>query len=265
MLNTVVATRFVRPMGKGQTKPNLIACEDDDGNEVELVVKCSSGCVLLKEKSLAYESIAAMLAADLGLPIPEPFIVELTDSFCDTVEPGEAKNLLKSSCRYAFGSKLVPPGFAVWATGGKVPGALTEEAAEIFVFDAIVVNSDRRPINPNCLFNGTELAIFDHELVFGWDQILFFKDPWTDGGLDAYRSREFHIFAGPYFEKLPSGLDRFIETWKALPDSRFDEYKTTLPVEWIGDGVFVDKIVSYLKQIRANIDIIVANALKVLT
>lgn len=252
-------------MAKGQTKPNLIACEDDDGNEVELVVKCSAGCVLLKEKSLAYEAIAAMLAADLGLPIPEPFIVEITDAFCDALELGAPRTQLSSSCRYAFGSRLLPSGFAVWATAGKVPATLSEEAAEIFVFDAIVVNSDRRPINPNCLFNGTDLAIFDHELVFGWDQILFFKDPWTDGGLEAYRGRDFHIFAGPYFEKLPAGLARFTEAWEAIPNTRFHEYKDALPVEWIGDGVFVDKIVAYLQQIKAYIHTIVGNALKVLT
>jgi len=251
-------------MDKGQTKPNLIACEDDAGNEMELVVKCSSGC-MLKEKSLAYEAMAAMLAADLNLPVPQPYVVEFDETFLNSMEEGSVKKLLTESCKYAFGSKFLPAGFAIWATGGKIPAALTDEAAEVFVFDAIIVNSDRRPINPNCLFNGTEIAIFDHELVFGFDQILFWKDPWIDGALDTFNSREFHIFAGPYFEKPPRGLQRFVDAWQALPESRFSEYKNALPPEWIGDGIFVDNIIIYLQQVKANIQIVVANALKVLT
>jgi hypothetical protein len=39
MLEMVTATRFDRRMTNGKTKPCLMACDCDDGAEVEVVVK----------------------------------------------------------------------------------------------------------------------------------------------------------------------------------------------------------------------------------
>ena len=44
MLEMVTATRFDRRMTNGKTKPCLMACDCDDGAEVEVVVKLSGGC-----------------------------------------------------------------------------------------------------------------------------------------------------------------------------------------------------------------------------
>lgn len=55
------------------------------------------------------------------------------------------------------------------------PQNFTQVAAEVFLFDAIIVNADRRPANPNCLTSGNEIAIFDHELSFSQAQELFLE------------------------------------------------------------------------------------------
>ena len=76
MLDMVIAVRFDRRMGTGKTKPMLLACTAPDGSDVEVVAKVSAGC----ERGvggLVAEAIAAMLAADLDLPVPEPFLVRL--------------------------------------------------------------------------------------------------------------------------------------------------------------------------------------------
>ena len=52
MLNTVLASRFIRRMGNGRTKPCLIECEDDEGRSIEVVVKCSDGCMEREKISL---------------------------------------------------------------------------------------------------------------------------------------------------------------------------------------------------------------------
>ena len=217
-------------------------------------------------KNLALESIAAMLAADLELPVPEPFVVLIGDDFIELIpdDQPEVRELFQKSCRYAFGSRLLHNGFAVWTTGDPVPEALTTEAAELFVFDAIIVNSDRRPVNPNCLFTGKEFAIFDHELTFSPKQILFWKEPWVEGGFDQMNNKDSHIFASHYFVKEPDCLDRMVLAWKKLPAARFNEYRNALPNEWVGDGVYLDEIINYLENARLNIQIIVDNALKVL-
>lgn len=45
-------------------------------------------------------------------------------------------------------------------------------AAGVLLFDAIIQNPDRRDENPNCLVQGNELRMIDHELAFAHRLIL---------------------------------------------------------------------------------------------
>jgi len=260
MLDRVVATRFINPMGNGKTKPLLLECERADGKTVEVVVKCSAGPTE-GVKNLAIEAIAAMLAADLGLPVPEPLLVVVDKRLLATcTERDDIRATWLKSLDLAFGTVRVPEGFAVWTRGAVVPDALCMEAAEVFAFDAIIVNSDRRPQNPNCLSSGSELAIFDHELSFTQQGILFWKAPWLEGGFKDY-SGENHIFAKPHLKTTPTQMDRFVSAWEQLPDARFDEYRNALPQEWKVDSQFLDFVMSYLRDAKGNIRTIVVNAM----
>ncbi len=265
MLSTVTATRFNKRMGNGRTFPCLIECEDDLGNPVELVVKYSDR-LIEKEKSLVFEAIAAMLAADLGLPIPEPFIVRLESEFIDLIPDAEkeVRTAMRNSCCLGFGLRLVT-GYSVWPTGHTVPRNMVEVAAEIAVFDKIIENGDRRPTNPNCQFMADEFLIFDHELAFTRE--LFWREPWVDGGFDSLSSRDHHIFARPYLERGLQNLDRFVGKWDQLDLNRFNEYKTALPLDWLQNkdaNKRVDEIILYLCEVKKNIQIIVETAIKVL-
>lgn len=230
MFDTVFATRFVRPMEAGRTNPKLIECERDDGDVVEAIVKCSSK-TMQGTKDLAIEAICGMLAQDLGLPIPEFFAVNVTDEFIEIVDDEAQRNMFRDSDRVAFGSRAVDGGFSVWGVNQKVPEALCEVAAEIFTFDAIVINGDRRPENPNCLFSGSKFAIIDHELCFAHE--LFWRAPWEQGGFDTRSAPEKHIFAKPRMERCPGALPRFVAAWDGLTPERFDEYFEALPPSWV--------------------------------
>ncbi|HEX7642998.1 MAG TPA: HipA family kinase [Burkholderiaceae bacterium] len=263
MLSEVMAARFIKRMGNGRTLPCLIECENDHGEKIEIVVKYS-GNLFEKEKSLAFEAIAAMLAADLGLPIPEPFLVTLDDAFISLVPDDEVRSVMQKSCRLGFGLRLVT-GYAAWLTGQTVPRNNVEAAAEIAIFDKIIENSDRRPENPNCQFLADDFLIFDHELAFTRE--LFWIEPWEDGGFDVLEKRDHHIFARPYYEAGLNNLSHFIGKWEGLDANRFQQYKTALPSEWLqnsADVEHIDRIVSYLMQVKSNIQVIAKNALKVL-
>lgn len=263
MLQTVTATRFIRLMSTGRTQPFLVECEDENGNVVELIAKCSKG-TFEGVKNLAIEAIAAMLGRDLDLPVPRPFIVQLDDDFISSVSDPKIRQFMNDSCRYAFGSEVLPAGHAAWPTGGTVAAALCERAAEIFVFDGIIVNSDRRPKNPNCLFDGAEFGIFDHEMTLQPDQILFWKAPWVHGGFDQMHGPQLHIFSRPYLEQSPNNLNRFVSAWNALPGSRFDDYIIALPPDWKTNNAFLTNVTIYLNDARQNIGAIVQTALGVL-
>ncbi|KDP88221.1 hypothetical protein CF70_032180 [Cupriavidus sp. SK-3] len=265
MLEQVTATRFVKRMTTGRTTPLLLECEGDDELPIEVVTKCSAG-TMEGVKNLAIEAIAGMLAADLRLPIPAPFIVELTQEFIDLVatqDPDRA-TLMRNSNRLAFGSKRLPNGFVAWVKGQTVPAELCAEAAEIFTFDAIIVNADRRPDNPNCLFSGDGLAIFDHELTLNSDQVLFWKAPWQDGGFDNYSSPDRHIFAKPNLASCPQTLDRFTQAWEDLPETRFEDYFKALPPDWLSGPDLAGRVIPYFIEVRKNIRAVVEHALGVL-
>lgn len=261
MFDTVYATQFVRPMANGKTKPNLIECERADGSVVEAVIKCSA-MTMQGTKDLAIEAVCGMLAHDLGLPIPEFFAVEVSEEFAALMTNQSLRDMFNRSDRYAFGSLALPSGFNVWGKEQQVPDSLCEVAAEIFTFDGIVINGDRRPENPNCLFSGTEVAIIDHELCFGIE--LFWVEPWLPGGFATRASPQSHIFAKPRLTRRPSSLARFENAWSIVTSSRVDEYLHALPQSWRLDGDDEARIKRLLLDAKANIHAIVQQSLGVL-
>ncbi len=266
MLDKVFASRLERKMTNGRTSPCLITCETDHegGNDIELIVKFSAEC-FEKEKNLVIEALAAMLGADLGLPVPEPFLVGIDDFFINSIGDAQLQQLVRSSNRIAFGSRKLPDGFAVWPCEGRVGANLTTTAAEVFVFDAIIANSDRRPSNPNCLHSGEAIGIFDHELSLASQQVLFWKAPWLEGGFDNISEHGNHIFAPSNFEVRPINLDRFRAAWESISDDRLKQYCEALPFEWGDHDEYLETTVKYLKEVKSNISEIVIRGLEKLS
>ncbi len=162
MIPRAVLTRIDRVAVQGRTGPILSACEVDGEEEVEVFVKLSAGCDQ-GVVNLAREAIAACLAADLGLPVPKPWIVEIPPEIIPVVADAQVADKLRRSCPVAFGSTRTP-GFSAWTTGQRLSDATRPLAASILLFDAIIQNPDRRAENPNCLVQGDELRIIDQRL-----------------------------------------------------------------------------------------------------
>lgn len=116
MLTPVTATIFHRPMGVGKTAPSLVTCAQKDGDDVELIVKFAGGCEA-GIGSLLREAVGALMAADLDLPVPEPFLVKVEADFVATIPEADdryrqAKRNAEASLGWNFGSKKLPPGFS---------------------------------------------------------------------------------------------------------------------------------------------------------
>lgn len=257
MLSNVYASRFERKLTNGRTQPCLITC-DGGGDDIELIVKVSAGC-FEKEKNLVVEAIAAMLAADLGLPVPEPFLVHLDTLFVQSIQDEQVRKFLSSGCPIAFGSRKLPDGFSVWPSEATVSESISETAAEVYVFDAIIVNYDRRPVNPNCLFSGRQIGIFDHELALQPKSILFWKEPWVAGGFSGLDD---HIFAPRYFDQKVKNLNRFESAWSVITEKRLIEYRQALPPEWTGYESYISETMEYLLRVKDNISKVVGLGLE---
>lgn len=74
MIERATLLRVDRKATSGRTGPLIAECETEGGETVEVFCKLSAGC----EEGvvhLAREVVAACLAADLGLPVPKPYLV----------------------------------------------------------------------------------------------------------------------------------------------------------------------------------------------
>lgn len=250
--------RFDRATTNGRTGPGIFLCGLDDNSEVELVVKFAGGCDM-RERSLATEAIAAMMAADFDLPVPEPFVVSLPPGFAENIPDPAVRERARSVPIPAFGSKKLPAGFSTVLADRLVPSALQQAAAEILAFDTFIVNPDRTAKNPNCLTNGREFAIFDHELAFLLEGNLGWRPPWEAGsvafpkGLPAERR---HVFQEQVRGQEPD-LTRLAGAFDLLTPDRLTEYRNALPPEWLGDGHAVQGILEYIAELKQNVDAVI--------
>lgn len=261
MLDRVTAMRFDRQRSSGKTGPCDLECTRSDGTTVELVAKFSSGCER-KTGSLVAEAITAMLAADLDLPVPEPFLVDFDTDFVDGVANRVAAARMRDSSPVAFGSAKLPPGFTVVPAGKPIAAQVRQQAVEIFAFDCLVQNPDRRSNNPNLLFDGNRFAIFDHELTFMTTGIIGWKPPWESGALQAVNADRHVLFAE--LKGRQYDLSRLEGAWRAISASRIEAYRKALPIEWNAASGVADKALGFIAQVRDNIQPAIAETVRAL-
>lgn len=252
MLSHVTAVRFDGRVQSGRTVPCRLTCEAADGAEVEVVAKLSDGCDR-KVMALVMEAIAAMLAADLDLPVPEPFLVTLEPEFIAGVPDETVSDMARRSNPVAFGSKHLPPGYTSWPVGKAIPKDALATAAEIFAFDVLIVNDDRRSVNPNCLFSGSSLAIYDHEMAFFTEGIVGWQPPWEISSLDSFKQTRRHLFSEQLCGKAVN-FDRFAGAWLTITNERLAAYRAALPDAWNAASQHADQALMYIGQVRDNIE-----------
>jgi hypothetical protein len=262
MLKRITPIQYDRPTTRGRTEPSFITCQQDDGTTVEVVAKFSSGCDQ-REINLAREVIAACLAGDLGLPVPEPFLISVDTDWIETVPDQGRRAKIRSSSPVAFGSKLAGNGFAAWNSGNLISDIMLPTAAAIFVFDAIVQNPDRRADNPNCLVRGGDLRIFDHELAFSHDLMIGWKPPWVLGGLKPLETNGYHIFRTGLQGRVVD-FATIRTAWAGLSDAKIKDYENALPLEWSGAASAVASATKLIRDARDNIDACLTEVKRVL-
>jgi hypothetical protein len=252
MLRRVVATQFDRSARSGKTRPLFLTCIDAAGEEVEVVAKLSDGCEQ-KAISLAREVIAACLAGDLGLPVAEPVLVELSPDWVGSVTDAEVQRQLRASLPTAFGSRHVGSQYSTWKPETRLSAAMEPVALAVFVFDALIANPDRRADNPNCLVKGEQVRIFDHEMAFTHHMVIPRLMPWRAGALQDLMSPGRHIFR----DKLRGQVLDFgpiRAAWAGLSDAMVEGYVSALPAEWASAAADATAAVRTIKDVRDRMD-----------
>jgi HipA-like protein len=157
-LRTVTPTRYVAPLREGGSLPGLVEA-DDDGLYVVKFRGAGQG-----PAALVAEVLAGELARALGLPVPELVLAEL-DPELPRAEPDvEIQELLAASAGTNLGVDFLPGAlpFTPAATRDIDPAF----AADVVWFDALVMNVDRTPRNPNLLVWHGRTWLIDHGAAF---------------------------------------------------------------------------------------------------
>jgi hypothetical protein len=155
-VRTVVATRYVTPLREGGSMPALVEA-DDDGLYVLKFRGAGQG-----PRALVAEIMAGELARALGLPVPELVLCEL-DPRIGAAEPDpEIQELLEASAGTNVALDFLPGALAHLPTAPVDPRL----AADVVWFDALVMNVDRTPRNPNLLDWHARLWLIDHGAAF---------------------------------------------------------------------------------------------------
>jgi hypothetical protein len=162
---------------------------------------------------------------------------------------------LAAAVPIGFGSAKLPPGFAAWMPDRRLPNAMEQAAAEIYAFDLLIQNPDRRPKNPNLQSKGDHFAIFDHELALVTEGILYWRPPWEAGALDAMGAPARHVLH-PALRGGQPDFARLVGAWEAIDEPRLAAYRAALPPQWTPTAQVAhtaDTAIDFLRELRHHI------------
>ncbi len=245
----ITATRFDRIMGSGRTQPCLMVCEDAEGEEIEVVVKLRKH-PQIAPGGLLCEAFSALLAMELDLPVSKPYRVLVTPEFSATLITGALSEIMKHSVGLNFGSAKWQAGTTIWAKDKQPNREQRGFVEEIYAFDAITQNPDRRSNNPNCAFLGSDIMIFDHEQTFSHFLSIVQSNPWEENSFGFLSN---HLFG----QALRGGnlkLDRLQGALAVIDADRINAWLEIIPKEWEGDIITGKRIKDYLLQCIENFD-----------
>ncbi len=249
MVSTVKGTAFVKALRTGRTCPCLMLCEDDKGDVVEVVVKLRTGndCTCT---GLICELVASLLARDLDLPAPEPYLVAVDEGFHAGMSDTKLADRFRTSAGMNFGCRHLGPAYVSWPQLRSIPAALQQDAADIFAFDLMIQNPDRRQNKPNLLRKGDELAIFDHEMAFSFLYSLVPDEyPWDGRGMGFAKD---HVFYGGLKGNAIS-WDRMRGALEAVDSRCLAMYTDAIPRAWRQEsGDAAERIQDYLELATKN-------------
>jgi hypothetical protein len=243
MLNRLTATQFIRVMTSGRTSPLLCGCVGPNGSPAgEFVVK------LIDSKGALFEAVGSRLATHFGILVPEPAVVQVDQDFADLVSEFLSRYSppLQLRAGLKFGSKVISP-MSTWLIDRSIPEAMFRDATNIFAFDALVQNPDRRAVNPNLLTQRDDIYVYDHETSFSFLLAIGpLEAPWK-------LEREGYLNEHVFYSRLRSkqiDLADFEERLNDLTGDVLTEIRNELPSEWMHADF--ERIETHLLAVRSQ-------------
>lgn len=128
-----------------------------------------------------------------------------------------------------------------------MPSSLFQTATEIFAFDAMIQNPDRRVDKPNVLWKADQLYIIDHEMGFSFIYDIGLQSaPWQ---ISAQNWLANHLF----YQQLKGrtiSLDRFAGALETITEDIINGIIMSIPTAWRTDNVA--KMRNHIAHIATN-------------
>lgn len=218
-LRQVETTRYVTPLREGGSLPAIVET-DDLGHYVIKFRGAGQGIPVL-----IAELICGELGRALGLPVPELVLIELDPLFANAEPDPEIQSLLRASAGLNLAMDYLPGSIAFQPA--KPRGVTPELASATVWFDALIMNVDRTPRNPNLLVWHDKLHLIDHGAA------LYVHHSWKDP--DRVANGRFPLIKDHVLLPFATEIERAASTLRAQVTSELiDEVLALIPEEWLG-------------------------------
>ncbi|HTW64285.1 MAG TPA: HipA family kinase [Bryobacteraceae bacterium] len=207
-----------------------------------------SGAMDIGTSGAANELLASLLAEHFGILRPRPAFVELHADLIKwlAVKRPELRGLIGRSGDLNFATELIT-GAAEWPTGRMVPDAMVPGAIQVFAFDALISNDDRRYNNPNVLIRGDDIFAIDHEAAFSF--VYLVSSAHQSWAVRDRRSLTDHVFFLQLRQRAID-LSPFTARLAELGSAKLEEIVGRLPGQWRHDRL--GQISAHLQSARDN-------------
>lgn len=217
----------------------------------------------MSPEASARELVAAFIAMELDFNIPSPAIINVSAEFVQTMRGTPNFSVASNSLGYNFGNEYVKEGYQALIRGQRIPPELLERLQELFVFDILISNSDRRTDKPNFLTNGKQELIFDHELAFSFTLLLSFsknKEPWLmkDQEMEWIR----HNYCYGVLQGKDIDFSKFVAKFSVLNPNFWQKVSSLVPSDWQTSQLA--EIQAYVQTIVQNKDVFKAELNRIL-
>jgi hypothetical protein len=135
-----------------------------------------------------------------------------------------------------------------WLVNRVIPEAMFRDAVNIFAFDALIQNPDRRVENPNLFTQSDNIYVYDHEET-SFSFLLAVSpsaEPWN---LERETYLERHVFYSRLRGK-EIDLTDFGRELKALTREVLTAIREEVPPEWVHEDL--KRIEDHLMEVQRN-------------
>jgi|SRR6218665_704383 len=247
-LPEIFAQRLDQGLQNSANQPLLITGVDKDTAEKgSFVVKLRAAPRMSPEASMR-ELLASFLAMEMGIPVVEPAIIEITPEFVELLKDSPAWAVGNKSLGYNYGSRYIRD-YSVLLLNKRLTEHQLPLAQDALAFDIFIQNSDRTNVKPNMLTDGRNLVILDHEIAFGFIFVPFLTaNIWEMTGQDRNWISQHCLL--PLVKGQEFDYEAFDSKFDTLSDTFWQRAWELIPEEWRTDQF--DSIRKTLTGIIAN-------------